>query len=704
MASKRRIHEPADTDIVPAKFQAWVNKALENFTDHLFLGQLPLACLPLLELPAGEPTPISRRDRGPALRAVLRSTVESFRPRGREPDPTIRADRHYLILRDGYIHGVTISNVAKNLAARYGLGERTISEAMPRARGELADKLWGQLIATLEAAELSPDEDRALALLSVLREGTKQAVTRRALMILLGAAYVAVVETFRRRHLLSDRPQASIAVAPLVRLWYDTVRLDDESRSDLHRLAAEAHTVENDFLGAVYHHHRVDQVSQAVRLLADATDSLIQQGQSQALADELAQLAPDVTNPDDQALLDITRGKVYFSLSQWDRALAHYREALPLVKDDPLAIAELHRHMGRVYERRSDYFAAQAEYQAGLNVLAQIGPATALEQAHFHIGIAVVHILQQAYRETLARCQQAQEVLADRPGKSPAQPEVPPEPSGRASGRGLDEGLIKLYKVEGHAYLQLGNNDAALEAYLKALQHAEASGNLAAQADVHEGLGNIYDTQGNYLAAIEHYQRAFFLREPLPDRYARARLHQNLGISYRNFGDQDQAKKHYQQSLEICQQVDNRRSIAVGYSNMGEVHNDLGEYAQAQGYLQRAVAICRQEVGAVDVLPDTLRNLARTHQGLDDLESALMYAQEALGEALRAANRYIEGYCWETLGRVHQARGEITEACEAYRQALAMFTKRGHADKIHALNAHLAQLGCNEHVLTQTST
>ena len=682
MASKRRIHEPADSDIVPAQFQAWVDEALRNATDPLFLGQSPLALLPLLELPAGGHAPTSRHQRGEALERFLRNTLETLRPSDRAPNAANPRDRLYLILRDSYFDRPdTALILAVYLARKYNIAERTVHKASRDGRTTLADRLWGRLTAALSTADFSPDEDGALALLSVLREGTEQAVTRRALMILLGAAYVAVMEALRRRHLLSDGPQASIAVAPLVRLWYDTVRLDDESRSDLHRLAAEAHTVESDFLGAAYHHCLADQALLAVRLLADAADSLIQQGQSQALADKLARLAPVVTNPDDQALLDITRGKVYFNLSEWDRALAHYQEALPLVKDDPLAIAELHRHTGRAYERRSDYSAAQAEYQAGLDVLAQIGPATALEQAHFHIGIAVIHLLQQAYRETLARCQQAQEVLADRPGKSPPHPE-----------------LIKLYNVEGHAYLQLGSNDAALEAYLKALQHAEASGDLAAQADVHEGLGNIYDTQGDYLAAIEHYQRAFLLREPLPDRYARARLHQNLGVSYRNFGDLDQAKKHYQQSLEIYQQVGNRRSIAVGYSNMGEVHNDLGEYAQAQRCLQRAVAICRQELGAVDALPDVLRNLARAHKGLDDLESALMYAQEALREARRADNRYLEGYCWETLGRVHQARGEITEACEAYRQALAMFTKRGHADKIHALSALLAQLGCNEHL------
>jgi tetratricopeptide (TPR) repeat protein len=695
MASKRRIHEPADTDIVPAQFQAWVDEALRNATDPLFLGQSPLALLPLLELPAGGHAPTSRHQRGEALEQFLRNTLETLRPSDRAPDAANPRDRLYLILRDSYFDRPdTALILAVHLAHKYKIAERTVHKASRDGRITLADRLWGRLTTALSTADFSPDEDGALALLSVLREGTEQAVLRQALMLLLGAAYVTVVRALRGRQLLSDGPQASIAVAPLVRLWYDTVRLDHESRSDLHRLAAEAHTVESDFLAAVYHDCRADQAPLAVRLLADAADSFIQQGQSQALADELAQLVPDVTNPDDQALLDITRGKVYSSLSQWDRALAHYQEALPLVKDDPLAVADLHRHMGRVYERRSDYSAAQAEYQAGLDILAQIGPATALEQAHFHIGIAVIHLLQQAYGETLARCQQAQEVLADRPGKSPPHPEVPPE---------LDEGLIKLYKVEGHAYLLLGNNDAALEAYLKALQHAEASGDLAAQADVHEGLGNIYDTQGNYLAAIEHYQRALFLREPLPDRYARARLHQNLGVSYRNFGELDQAKKHYQQSLEIYHQVGNRRSIALGYSNIGEVHNDLGEYAQAQGYLQQSVAICRQEVGAVDVLPDALRNLARAHQGLDDLESALMYAQEALREARRADNRYIEGYCWETLGRVHQGRGEITEACEAYRQALAMFTKRGHADKIHALNALLTQLGCKEHGLTQTN-
>ena len=686
MASRRRIHEPASTDIVPAKFQAWVTKALENFTDRPFLGQSPLALLPLLELPAGEPAPISRHDRGLALRALLRSTVESFRPRSREPDPkTIRADRHYLVLRDGYIHGATIGNVAKNLAARYGLGERTVSEAMPRARSELADKLWGQLTITLEAADFSPDKDQALALLSVLREDTEQAVTRRALMILLGAAYVAVVEALRRRHLLSDGPQARVAVAPLVRLWYDTVRLSDESRIDLHRLAAEACTVESDFLGAAYHHRRADQAPLAIHLLADAADGLIQQGQSQALADKLARLAPDVTNPDDQALLEIIRGKIYFDWSEWDSALAHYRAALPLLKDDPLAVAELHRCLGRVYERRSEYPAAQAEYQAGLDVLAQIGPATALEQAHFHIGIAVIHLLQQGYRETLTRCQKAREVLADLPDKSPPHSE-----------------LVKLYNVEGHTHKQLGDNDAALESYLSALQHAEASGAPAAQADAHEGLGNTYDTQGDYLTAIEHYQRALFLRQPLPDRYKLARSYQNLGISYRNFGDLTQARKYYQQSLEIYQQVGNRRSIALGYSNMGEVHNDLGEYTQAQRYLQRAIAICHQEVGAVDVLPDALRNLAKAHKGLSDLESALTYAQEALSKAQRANNRYIEGYCWETLGRVHQAREEIIEAREAYRQALTIFSERGHADKIHALNVLLAQLGCNEHSLVQT--
>lgn len=685
MVSKRSTQDPdwrLSDEVVPAAFQALVDNALAHFANPLALGQSPLALLALLEMPAGEPVPTSRHARGLAVQHVLRLAVEELRPQDHEPTTENPLDRRYLVLRDGFIdRPAHVGNVAVYLSQKYHVAERTVHNASRAGRIALADELWGRLTAALDTADLSPHETQALALLCIFRQGAERAVMHRALSA-AGVGEPEVLEGLWRRQLFDDESPSRIAVAPLVRLWY-MARAEDVGQKRLHRLVGDACATEGDILAAAYHYRMADEPTLAVRLLAGAAEGLIQLGQAQVLADELARLAPGVSVDQDRAALEMTRGKAHAAVGEWDRALVHYRAAVPLLTADPLAEAQVRRCLGKVHEHFSDYDAALAEYDAGLDRLRAVGPTAAPERARLHKESAATYLLQQAYPKALDRCQLALDELTGLPGPH------------------LE--LAGVHRIAGAAWRALGEFEQALSAYTASLAAGQAAGDLAAQADAYEGLGIVYDSRGDWLAAIENYHRGLFLRESLPDRYAIARLHLNLGVSHRNLGDLPEAIAQYQESLKVYQQLGNRRGVTVVYTDLGEAYNDVGDHERARDYLVRAVTICQEELEGTDALPDALRNLAEAYLGLGELELASAHAGEALAEARRVNNRYIESYCWETLGRSHQALGEMTLAYQAYQQALSLFAERGHDDKTLALTAILAELRCDQHILPETT-
>lgn len=117
-----------------------VENALRNLADYAYLGQHPLANLPLItaRLPEG---PATHLDRGKAVHQLLAETLEKLRPPGQQPPTPPPAEWYpYLILRYAYLEDIPNREIMARLYISEGTFNRTrraALQAITRTLGEM---------------------------------------------------------------------------------------------------------------------------------------------------------------------------------------------------------------------------------------------------------------------------------------------------------------------------------------------------------------------------------------------------------------------------------------------------------------------------------------------------------------------------------------------------------------------------------------
>ena len=167
------------------------------------------------------------------------------------------------------------------------------------------------------------------------------------------------------------------------------------------------------------------------------------------------------------------------------------------------------------------------------------------------------------------------------------------------------ESLAQIYTNLGLAYMQQGNNDTALDKFLKALEQD------ADHADAHHYIASIYQQQGQLEKAEQHYQRALRLDAENPmlqnnygtflcerDQYPQAEklfldvaknpryntpalAYENAGLCVLRARDAQKAERHFRAALEI-----NSKLLGTLYQ-MALLMVNSGRPLPARAYLQR---------------------------------------------------------------------------------------------------------------------
>jgi tetratricopeptide (TPR) repeat protein len=143
----------------------------------------------------------------------------------------------------------------------------------------------------------------------------------------------------------------------------------------------------------------------------------------------------------------------------------------------------------------------------------------------------------------------------------------------------------------------------------------------------------------------------------------------NLGFALGKQGSYVEARIYLEQSLRTCRETRNRAGEREVLGELGNVSADLGDYAGARAYYEQALHICRENGFPEGV--DLSRLGLLCHQ-LGDGETARQYCQRALRIAQNMGSRSGQGYALTFLGHALMGLGEVVEAADAYRQALAL--------------------------------
>src|SRR5262249_5660035 len=175
-----------------------------------------------------------------------------------------------------------------------------------------------------------------------------------------------------------------------------------------------------------------------------------------------------------------------------------------------------------------------------------------------------------------------------------------------------------------------------------------------------------------------------------------------LGILREDLGHYAEAEEHFVQALRIAQELGERRGEGITLASMGRNALVQGNFARAQGFYDQALQIYREigyRIGESFVLGD----LGLLAHYLDNDRHAWDLSRQALQVAEETRSYRRQRFALMVLGHALAGLGRLTEAAEAYEQALTLNRKLGYAHLVIEAMAGLARVALAQGDLAQAA-
>jgi len=292
------------------------------------------------------------------------------------------------------------------------------------------------------------------------------------------------------------------------------------------------------------------------------------------------------------------------------------------------------------------------------------------------------------------------------------------------------EGMAAATSGMGVEYYRLGAYDLALLCHEESLRiHTSIADDFQQARDL-LNIGNVYQAVCDYAGALENYSKAFHIQKQLKDRDGAGRALLNMGVCSKNQGNYAKALQQLREALSIFKEVNNRSGLADCYTNLGVLFKNIGACNKAQTYYLHALRI-HEELGDTPNRAADLANLGVLFAARDDHKRALEYFRQAqkvftqtlnrreaaIARANAAASLALQkkldeakeeldgaavefeklnfaigsGHCKLAAGAIEQDRGNLAQACDLFRQALAIGEAAGDPELASLCRAALAR-------------
>ncbi len=231
--------------------------------------------------------------------------------------------------------------------------------------------------------------------------------------------------------------------------------------------------------------------------------------------------------------------------------------------------------------------------------------------------------------------------------------------------------LAMIYLNRGTVYLEIGNNEAAVSDYNRAIDYMEHLREVRGEewspgmqndlASAYLNRGNAYRKIGDNEAAISAYERAIglrkHLREVLDEKWSPcmqndlASAYVNRGVAYHDKGDTEAAISVYEQAIDYMEHLrevqgeqwplDMQNNLAKVYVNRGSVYyREIGDneaaisdYDRAIGYMEHLREVQGEQwpPGGQNALALVYMNRGFAYRETGDNEAAISNYDRAIG-------------------------------------------------------------------------
>lgn len=234
--------------------------------------------------------------------------------------------------------------------------------------------------------------------------------------------------------------------------------------------------------------------------------------------------------------------------------------------------------------------------------------------------------------------------------------------------RGDSMGVLSSSSKIGNAHFKLGNQEQALNAFVRALKIARKEQHTAYEGRLLNDIGSVYEVYKDYETALGYRREALALSEKQGDvsgirsskgniatvlqkqgkiKAARemlmevmeeaeaeeashflANLYQNIGANFRLEKNHEKGAEYYEKSLKTYKAIGDQFGEAELLVNLGKTYTDLKAYEKGREALQKGLALGR-EIGSNANLENVYGGLAALEREQSNFEKALGYQMES---------------------------------------------------------------------------
>ncbi|AHM62679.1 histidine kinase [Flammeovirgaceae bacterium 311] len=199
--------------------------------------------------------------------------------------------------------------------------------------------------------------------------------------------------------------------------------------------------------------------------------------------------------------------------------------------------------------------------------------------------------------------------------------------------------LARGYNNAGYMYSNMGSLEAAVINFLKALELAEALGDVKSQMKYSNNLASVFGELRDAGKCFQYAEKSYGIALQLKDTFAISQSLNNMGASELLARRYKNATEYLLEVLKLGQLTGNLNQVLFAYENLGEAEMEQQHYQQALAYYQQGLQVLHYH-------PDPLhelyinKGLATTYMKMDLLEQALHYLGRGLvvGKSINASN------------------------------------------------------------------
>jgi len=389
-----------------------------------------------------------------------------------------------------------------------------------------------------------------------------------------------------------------------------------------------------------------------------------------------------------EAVLENFVGGASNALGDVKDALAHYERAVLLARETRTSEASALNNIGAVYSEVSDQQKALEYFQQALPLYKSFAN-------QFAEGITLSNI-GNSYNK-LGEPQKALDYLQQA------------LPKFRALGSKNPESLTLLNM--GNAYSRMCDYEKALSYFNQARTIQQQTGNKAQEADTFDQLGVLYSQQNQAQKALEYHQQALQLQRASGNVRREGISLSNLGHVYTVLGRTAEGLDHFDQALAIFRRLGDLNNTAVTLEGRARAEQKRGNLVESRKNIEESLALIetvRAQTGSQQHRASYLASREKAYEFFVDLLMQQHAKDPGKGydaEALQVSERGRARSLTEMLNEAHvdilhgvdaglvQKEREIRLSLNAKAQRQIQLTaQKGKQEDIDALNKEISAL------------